>query len=405
LVYRALKQGYYKTNTFSNNTDLTGDFNTGSLKHSFDFGFEYTNVQQDKDSYNQNIATGAMPCTVSATDPKNPALCTSLYNPDPHTSYPGRLSRANNPAKYNTDTIAFYGFDTVKLNEQWQASAGLRWDRYDTSGKNIPPARGETGGPMDIRRTDNMWNYQLGLAYKPVPNGTIYATYGTSSTPSAIASSAVSDAISTTAQSLEPETSRTVEVGTKWNVFDDRLTLSLAAFQDIRKNTSVAVSATETEQLGKAKVKGIELGFSGSITPKWNVYGGYTYMHSELQEGAFNSGAVGEQLPNTPQNAFSLWSTYKVMPKLTVGGGAYYVDKVYGNADKSHNADGSPKERFIPSYWRFDAMAGYEFSKNFSAQLNVLNIFDKTYYSKAYAAHYAQLGTGRAAILSLNVRY
>ncbi|MCW0209745.1 TonB-dependent siderophore receptor [Achromobacter veterisilvae] len=402
LVYRALKSGYYVTKTFASQTDLTGEFETGSLKHSFDLGFEYSNIKQDKDGYTESGVPTNGNCTQVST------MCASLWDPDPHVSYPGSLQRNGNPARYNTDTVAVYGFDTIKFNEQWQASLGLRWDNYRTSGSNIARGRNDPASAPAIystSREDNLFNYQVGVAYKPMPNGTIYATYGTSSTPSAIASSAVSDAATLTSQSLEPEKSRTVEVGTKWQVFDDRLTLSAAAFQDIRKNTSVAVSATETEQVGEAKVRGIELGFSGSITPRWNVFGGYTFMNSELTKGAFNSGAVGQDLPNTPRNAFSLWTTYKVLPKLTVGGGAYYVDKVYGNSDSAKNADGTPKTRWVPSYWRFDAMAAYEFNENVSAQLNVLNIFDETYYTKAYAAHYAALGTGRAALLSLRMRY
>ncbi|MCY1213063.1 putative TonB-dependent receptor BfrD [compost metagenome] len=402
LVYRALKSGYYVTKTFASQTDLTGEFETGSLKHSFDLGFEYSNIKQDKDGYTESGVPTNGNCTQVST------MCASLWDPDPHVSYPGSLQRNGNPARYNTDTVAVYGFDTIKFNEQWQASLGLRWDNYRTGGSNIARGRNDPASAPAIystSREDNLFNYQVGVAYKPMPNGTIYATYGTSSTPSAIASSAVSDAATLTSQSLEPEKSRTVEVGTKWQVFDDRLTLSAAAFQDIRKNTSVAVSATETEQVGEAKVRGIELGFSGSITPRWNVFGGYTFMNSELTKGAFNSGAVGQDLPNTPRNAFSLWTTYKVLPKLTVGGGAYYVDKVYGNSDSAKNADGTPKARWVPSYWRFDAMAAYEFNENVSAQLNVLNIFDETYYTKAYAAHYAALGTGRAALLSLRMRY
>ncbi len=402
LVYRALKSGYYVTKTFASQTDLTGEFETGSLKHSFDLGFEYSNIKQDKDGYTESGVPTNGNCTQVST------MCASLWDPDPHVSYPGSLQRNGNPARYNTDTVAVYGFDTIKFNEQWQASLGLRWDNYRTGGSNIARGRNDPASAPAIystSREDNLFNYQVGVAYKPMPNGTIYATYGTSSTPSAIASSAVSDAATLTSQSLEPEKSRTVEVGTKWQVFDDRLTLSAAAFQDIRKNTSVAVSATETEQVGEAKVRGIELGFSGSITPRWNVFGGYTFMNSELTKGAFNSGAVGQDLPNTPRNAFSLWTTYKVLPKLTVGGGAYYVDKVYGNSDSAKNADGTPKARWVPSYWRFDAMAAYEFNEHVSAQLNVLNIFDETYYTKAYAAHYAALGTGRAALLSLRMRY
>lgn len=414
LVYRALKSGNYVTKTFANQTDLTGEFETGSLKHTFDLGFEYSNVKQDKDSYTESgVPAGTSGC-VTGTDAKNkpiyanPALCAPLWNPDPGTSYPGTLTRNGNPARYNTDTVALYGFDTIKFNEQWQASVGLRWDNYRTSGSNIAKGRSDpatTPAFYSTSREDNLFNYQLGLAYKPLPNGTIYATYGTSSTPSALAGSAISDAVSVTNQSLEPEKSRSVELGTKWQVFDDRLTLSGAVFQDIRKNTSVAVSATEVAQVGEAKVRGIELGFSGSITPKWNVFGGYTFMNSEMTKGAYNSGAVGQDLPNTPRNAFSLWTTYKVLPKLTVGGGAYYVDKVYGNSDATRNADGTPKARWVPSYWRFDAMAAYEFNDHISAQLNVLNLFDETYYTKAYAAHYAALGTGRAALLSLKVRY
>ncbi|MDF8362104.1 TonB-dependent receptor [Achromobacter anxifer] len=413
LVYRALKSGYYVTKSFANQTNLTGEFDTGSLKHSFDLGFEYSNIKQDKDSYTETgVPAGTSGCVTGTANGKNtyanPALCASLWDPDPGTYYPGHLQRNGNPARYNTDTVALYGFDTIKFNEQWQASLGLRWDNYRTSGSNIAKGRNDpasTPAFYSTSREDNLFNYQVGVAYKPVPNGTIYATYGTSSTPSAIASSAISDAVSVTNQSLEPEKSRTVELGTKWQVFDDRLTVSAAAFQDIRKNTSVAVSATETAQVGEAKVRGIELGFSGSITPRWNVFGGYTFMNSEMTKGAYNSGAVGQDLPNTPRNAFSLWTTYKVLPKLTVGGGAYYVDKVYGNSDSTKNADGTPKARWVPSYWRFDAMAAYEFNEHMSAQLNVLNIFDETYYTKAYAAHYAALGTGRAALLSLRVRY
>ena len=100
-----------------------------------------------------------------------------------------------------------------------------------------------------------------------------------------------------------------------------------------------------------------------------------------IRDSRKDIGAEGQDLPNTPRNAFSLWSTYKVLPELTLGGGAYYVDKVFGNADAGADASGAPKARWVPSYWRFDAMAKYKFSPNLSLQLNVLNVFDTTYYT------------------------
>jgi len=400
-VYRALKSGYYDTETFVNQTDLNGEFKTGSLQHNFNLGFEYSNLKQDKDSYVENGVTGSGSACGSI-----PALCGSLWNPDPNTPYPGYLTRANNPARYSTDTVALYGFDTIKFNEQWQASLGLRWERYDTSGKNLAPPRGSPAGTPygNAKHTDTLFNYQVGLVYKPMPNGTVYATYTTSSTPPSLGTGD-SDAVTVANANLDPEESRSVELGTKWELFDDKLTLSGALFHDERKNASIAISATENAQAGKTRVQGIELGFAGAITPQWNMFGGYTYMNSELVRGAFNSAAVGRDLPNTPRNAFSLWSTYKVMPKLTLGGGAYYVSKVYGNASNGYNANGTPQQRLVPSYWRFDAMGAYEINDHLTAQLNVFNLLDKTYYTKAYAAHYAALGAGRSALLSLNIKY
>jgi catecholate siderophore receptor len=59
----------------------------------------------------------------------------------------------------------------------------------------------------------------------------------------------------------------------------------------------------------------------------------------------------------------------------------------------------------VPSYWRFDAMASYEVNKNVSLRLNVQNLFDKTYYDKAYATHMVSVGQGRQGILSVNLKF
>ncbi|WNQ67578.1 TonB-dependent receptor [Bordetella pertussis] len=63
-----------------------------------------------------------------------------------------------------------------------------------------------------------------------------------------------------------------------------------------------------------------------------------------------------------------------------MGAGAFYRSKVYGNADAGYNKDGTPKARWVPAYWRFDAMAAYQLNKHLTAQLNVYNLLDKTYY-------------------------
>ncbi|GAB1849771.1 TonB-dependent siderophore receptor [Achromobacter xylosoxidans] len=393
IVDRPAYGRYYTTKAFANQTDLSGEFLTGAVKHGFDLGFEYTSVKQTMAYTNDQVLSsdGVTKCPADLTQ-------TSLRNPDPNVAYPCRTARSW-PAPYATDTLALYGFDTLKFDEQWQASVGLRWDNYRTSGHDKKK--------QGYSRTDNLFNYQLGLAYKPVPQGTIYASYGTSSTPSAVAGATASDILRKSSDEVAaPEKSRSVEAGVKWLVLDERLTLTGAVFQDTRRNTNIEVLPNEYEQAGQTRVRGIELGFSGSITPAWNIYGGYTFLDSKLIRGGRKDiGAEGQDLPNTPRNAFSLWSTYKVLPELTLGGGAYYVDKVYGNADAGVDASGAPKARWVPSYWRFDAMAKYKFSSNLALQLNVLNVFDQTFYTRARPKNHAALGTGRAALLSVRLRY
>ncbi|WP_238874137.1 TonB-dependent receptor [Achromobacter xylosoxidans] len=393
IVNRPAYGRYYTTKAFANQTDLSGEFLTGAVKHGFDLGFEYTSVKQTMAYTNDQVLSsdGVTKCPADLTQ-------TSLRNPDPNVAYPCRTARSW-PAPYATDTLALYGFDTLKFDEQWQASVGLRWDNYRTSGHDKKK--------QGYSRTDNLFNYQLGLAYKPVPQGTIYASYGTSSTPSAVAGATASDILRKSSdEAAAPEKSRSVEAGVKWLVLDERLTLTGAVFQDTRRNTNIEVLPNEYEQAGQTRVRGIELGFSGAITPAWNIYGGYTFLDSKLIRGGRKDiGAEGQDLPNTPRNAFSLWSTYKVLPELTLGGGAYYVDKVYGNADAGVDASGAPKARWVPSYWRFDAMAKYKFSSHMALQLNVLNVFDQTFYTRARPKNHAALGTGRAALLSVRLRY
>jgi len=103
-----------------------------------------------------------------------------------------------------------------------------------------------------------------------------------------------------------------------------------------------------------------------------------------------------EPLTSTPKNSASLWTTYRVLPKLTVGGGAFYVDKVWGS---------ELSNKWIPSYVRVDATATYEFGSAYSLQLNVQNLTDERYFDKAYPTHYASVAPGRSAIATLNVRF
>ena len=142
---------------------------------------------------------------------------------------------------------------------------------------------------------------------------------------------------------------RNLELGTKWAFFDDALSLNAALFRTDKTNARVASPDVSTLQVldGEQRVQGVELGFNGKLTEKWKVFGGYTYLDSEIRKSTVKSDE-GNKMPQTAQNNFTLWTTYDLLQNFTIGGGTTYVDKQYGNTANS---------TYIPSYWRYDAMA------------------------------------------------
>lgn len=188
-------------------------------------------------------------------------------------------------------------------------------------------------------------------------------------------------------------------MGTKWDLLNNKLNATAAIFRTEKTNTRVAVDANTTMNAGESKVDGVELGLNGNITDAWAMSFGYTYLDSELVKAAYNAKAnEGLPLPNVPKNSATLWTTYQVLPQVTVGGGATYMDKVFG-------AQTSTSEKWVPSYVRYDAMARYNVNKNVDLQLNVNNLSDKRYFTKAYGSHYATEAEGRSAVLSVNFKY
>ncbi|MCH1933250.1 TonB-dependent receptor, partial [Shewanella sp. A25] len=73
-----------------------------------------------------------------------------------------------------------------------------------------------------------------------------------------------------------------------------------------RKNAQIQIEPGVYAQAGEATVKGVEIGVSGRVTQRWEVFGGYTYQDSELVRGAYNVVGVGDPLANTPKHSVSL---------------------------------------------------------------------------------------------------
>ncbi|MFK3969746.1 TonB-dependent receptor [Pseudomonas sp. NPDC087358] len=399
-VWRRANTRVSNTDTTTNQTDLFGSFQTLGLKNNYSTGIELTREKSRVNGY--TYSTSAMQnCSPTGIGNSVSGNCTSLANPNPDDAYGGTIARNYTTTETAANTRSIYAFDTIELTPQWLINGGVRYDSFDVTA-NSPTVHASSD--------NNFWNWQAGITYKPAENGSIYASFATSATPPGGLVGEGSDGNPLTAgtatSDLEPETTKNYEVGTKWDLFNERLSLTAAVFRTEKDNTRVLVSSGTYQNAGKSRVDGVELSASGKITDKWQVFAGYSYLDSELvssglagRNGAVTAGAAsqdGNEMPNTPKNSASLWTTYQVLPKLTIGGGAFYVDDVWGDTGNTV---------YVPSYTRYDAMAAYKLTKNIDLQLNVQNLTDKTYYDKAYASHFATQAAGRTALLTTSFHF
>ncbi|VWC88359.1 TonB-dependent receptor [Burkholderia contaminans] len=388
------KSGKYALNGFSNQTEVTGSASLFGMKHTMTAGVEFSHEQARYEGYlvsdaaGNNIRSGG-PCSVAGNctplaggwNPNMPWTGNIVLNGD--KGFPGATTNTR------TDTVSAYLFDTVKLSERWQFNTGLRFDRYDTTGKQA--------GVADLSNTSNLFSYQFGLAFKPVSNVSLYASYGTSSNPpgSNGGLGGGTDQITATNQDLAPERSRNIEIGAKWDVLQDQLSLTSALFQTEKTNARVSDGLGHTVNAGKQRVRGVEFGFAGNLTPKWHVFGGYSYLNAITTDaGPGSPGASGLPMVMVPKHNFTLWTSYDVMPKLTLGAGATVMSQTYASVSAT-------TKKWTPGYARFDAAATWRVNKTMDVQLNVQNLFDKKYYASAYPI-YATWAPGRSAMVTLN---
>ncbi|WP_068635924.1 catecholate siderophore receptor Fiu [Thauera butanivorans] len=394
-VTRSRQTKWQENELLTNQTNLTTEFSTGPLAHSLSAGLEFIHERQLTKTL---VGAGSM-------------VPGNLYDPsrhDPVSNYD--LGTDGRKADGETTTIGAYLFDTAKLGERWQFTAGVRLDRYRTEARNVvastatshPALPVGTLVPLNIDAKDTLTSWKVGALYKPAANGSIYAAYATSKQPPGGSNFTLS-ATGINNPNMDPQEARTIELGTKWDLLDERLAFTAAIYRTENKNdlTQTDPVTGDVTQWGKKTVKGIELGLVGAITPAWQVSAGLARMKTEVEEGSTSQ--QGNAVQWSPELSFTAWTTYRLPFGLTVGGGARYVDSMLRSSNDATATTNMPE---VDDYWVYDAMASYEISKNVSLQLNVYNLTDKKYVASMNnnGARYTP-GTPRSALLSANFQF
>ncbi|MES2595601.1 MAG: TonB-dependent siderophore receptor [Verrucomicrobiota bacterium] len=373
----------------TNQTLITADFKTGLLKHDLVTGFEFTAERQ---------LTATRAGITSFTNIFNPGVDLPLPlgqanpNRDNKTQLPGA-------AEAHLDTASAYIFDTISIGEHFQVSGGLRYDHMEAEARGRGTGDYFGGGSEGPTNTDDLFSWKAAVVYKPVDYGSVYFGYATAFNPTVDGAIPGGLGLNTptnlTSAQLDPEESRSYELGTKWDILDNRLSLMASLFRTEKTNARTTFAGVTT-LAGDLVVDGIELGVSGQITKNWQIFAGAAHMQSEVKDSS-NVGEIGHPLASAPEYTFNLWTTYNIIEPLQIGFGAQYMGEVVGSTTNT--------VRVVPDYWTVDAMVSYRINDKVSLRLNIYNLADHRYIETSGSTGHFIPGPGRSAALSANIKF
>jgi catecholate siderophore receptor len=380
-----------------NQTELSAKLSTGSIKHDLLVGFEVGHDGYDNQAYYRNGSCNGVPLTGPSTPTTGYVDCVPLVNPGYSTAGSNVASQAGNHAGGTANTLAAYFNDTVALTDQFKLVGGLRYDKYIASISNSinssnTPAVAKNTTIGYANQTVNFTSVRLGGIWQPSAAQSYYLSYGTSFNPS------LEQLVGTTGQQgLAPEKNRSYELGGKWDLLNDKLSLNAAVFQIQKDNARSQVSTGVYVLEGTVRVNGVRAGLTGHITKDWQVAAGYTFLDAKIVGASVLDGTLGKVPLNTPKNTLTTWTTYKLAPHWEVGGGASYMSERFANSTDTVQVGG---------YTRWDATVAYTQPK-YDIRLNLFNLTNKMYYDSLIQSDGGRSvpGTGRTAMLSLNYRF
>ncbi len=200
-----------------------------------------------------------------------------------------------------------------------------------------------------------------------------------------------------------PEIQEKWEAGGRFFLFDKKLTITSAYFEQNSTNYSICnpddPSCSTVILINGLSSKGAELDFQGELFSGMNVIGSFGTAVSKFQDVR-----AGNLVTTVPQYTASLWATYTFqdgpMQGLTLGFGGLGNSNSGNNLFTTNNNGKSVNTALkLPGYIVANALIGYDYDK-WSIQFNVKNIFDKYYYQPSFSSNYVGIGQGRTFLLT-----
>ncbi|MBR9729158.1 TonB-dependent receptor [Shewanella intestini] len=411
-------QGNQDVDYFSTQFNLFWDTQLLGMQNKFVFGLEYTDQQVDNGVYDIVNANDTN-CITAGRRGDAGAYCILDGNGnvvDDIDKLMGRsYTKGINDAEYQINTISAYFMDTVALTDELELFFGVRQDSFDYENDTSSSRNGDILYKYD----DTLYNGHVGLVYSITDNGNIYANYSTATNinggESDLGASCGYGGVCGTqeqASVADPEHVENMELGTKWMMFEDNLMFTASVFQitksDVMESVGDSYSTLGTLNTGKNRVKGIEFGMVGNITPALSLQFSAAIMDSEIL-ASFNEETIGLALSNFADESAYLQLRYQLNDTFVVGAGYTYQGEMYGGQPDTaagYDVDNGRYSIVVPNYQVVDLFANYNATESLTFRLNVGNVLDEEYFTAAYrSGSFMYLGDARNARLSATYEF
>lgn len=385
-----------KNSTFQ--LDLVGrDVFTGTVKHTFQVGFDYKRNDLTQTSYSDLYGL-----TPEDSKTKHPISYIDIIDiTQPITNdYPAEYATIAFGSSSETKSKASsYGImlqEVMTINKYAKAILGLRYS-YGTSSDDKSPAQ----------TTGDAWNPMAGIMITPVKNVNLFGSYTTTTSLRSAANKKEDGG------EIGPSTTKQWEFGVKSDWLDNRLRFNFTYFAIKNSNLShkayddAGVEQTFWEVAGDLLRNGVEVELSGRIFPNLQMMLGYAYLDARYENSPVYQN--GSAPMNAPEHTANGWLYYTLdrspLKGLSIGVGTYYVGKrpvnEYSLSPDGHGSMTGSKPFDMPAYTTVNAQLAYTYNK-VTARVFFNNIFDEIGYSSYYRGGYINQIDPRnfAAVLS-----
>ncbi|GLQ48045.1 ferrichrome-iron receptor [Dyella lipolytica] len=369
----ATAEDYWTSDSYyAMQNDITATFGPGWMQHSLVVGFDYSRVQEG--SYTDALSNGGsgMPYNIFTGTPLPPPATVLVPSDYTDSRVPG--------SPWATQSGVFIQ-DQIALGTHWEALLAWRRAAYELQ-TNYPD-----GAPWNQHKVHWVPNY--GLLYKLTPDISIYGNTTNGFQPDTL--------LGKNGRPLPLSLSRQIEFGTKFDLFQDRARLTVAAYRIMLDHSYDLISLQPPYFLvsGPGQTnKGVEVEFNGQIATGTNLSASYTDALIHNHDGSLANSA--------PRQRFNLWASYAFQGSFLrgwgVAGGVLARSRSLGET--------SDFSAYIPIPGQASVAANVFYrTKRWSMTFGVKNLLDRNLYGSYFDETFVPLRNRRTYLLSGTVDF